>query len=96
MTTESRIKELEDRIARTEAVNLALLLVVQTLVRRSDDYTFIEVLELLDVPVPPTGAIYEPAEFFEKLAISLRKGRRHLVDLMSERLSPESSHGSDK
>ena len=48
MTTESRIKELEDRIARTEAVNLALLLVVQTLVRRSDDYTFIEVLELLE------------------------------------------------
>ena len=90
MTTESRIKELEDRIARAEAVNLALLLIVQTLVSRSDDYTFIEVLELLDVPVPPTGAIYEPAHFFEKLAIDLRKRRSHLVNLMSERLSPES------
>ena len=90
MTTESRIKELEDRIARAEAVNLALLLIVQTLVSRSDDYTFIEVIEWLDVPVPPTGAIYEAAEIFENLAVDLRKRRLHLVSLMSERLSPES------
>ena len=66
MTTKAGCKELEDRIARTEAVNLALLLVVQTLVRRSDDYTFIlRFLNCSTFPFRQSGAIYEPAEFFE-------------------------------
>ena len=97
MTTESRIKELEERIARAEAVNLALLIILQVLVSRCDDFTFIEILERIDIP--PTATVDKSTtviEFLDALSLDIRGRRRHLVNLMNERLSPESSHGGDR
>ena len=53
MTTESRIEELEAEVANLKAHSAAALLVLQILILRLDDATFRNVIELLDIPIPP-------------------------------------------
>ena len=71
MTTERRIKELEEDVAKLKARYVATLGVLQVLVLRLDNETFRTVIELLDIPVPSEmgpAATREADHFFSELS----------------------------
>ena len=79
MTTESRIKELEEDVVTMKAHFAATLPILTVLVLRLDNETFRAVIELLGFPVPPgmgPAATREADHFFSEFSehlIALRK-----------------------
>ena len=81
MTTESRIKELEEDVAKLKARFAATLPILQVLVLRLDNETFRAVIELLDFPVPPgmgPAATREADHFFSEFSEHLMALRERM------------------
>lgn len=93
-----QIEALKAHVDTLTARLLTLDLVVRVLAARSDDFTFIEILEWLDLPPVGDDPVISHKLFEERLALSddLRRRRREHIDLMSEHLGPESKSGSDR
>ena len=81
MTTERRIKELEEDVAKLKARYAATLAVLQVLVLRLDNETFRTVIELLDIPFPSgmgPAATREADHFFSEFSEHLMALRERM------------------
>ena len=96
---DKRIEALEAHVDTLTARLLTLDLIVRVLAARSDDFTFIEVLEWLEVPPAGDDPVITHKLFKDRLALAddLRRQRREHIDfLIRNHLGPESRPRNDR